>query len=173
MSILIPLSKNHLHFRDKWENEFNYIGVEVLFDEGNDTIGSKRQRMLEKARGRYVVFIDADDEISEHYLTHIIPAIQMNPDVIGFRGWMTTNGKKHQDFWISKTLPYVSTDEYHFRHSNHLAPVKRTIALEIGYKDMRFAEDYDYAVRLKASGLIKTEVFIDQALYHYQYQKKK
>lgn len=149
------------------------IGIEVLFDDGNDSIGSKRQRMIEQAKGQYVVFIDADDEVSEHYLEEITTAIKQKPDAIGFKGWMTTNGVKRQDFWISKTLPYVSTKEYHFRHTNHLCPVKRSIALAIGYKDMSFGEDYRYAVELKASGLIRTEVFIDSYLYHYKYITKK
>lgn len=145
----------------------------MLFDDGPENIGQKRQQMLLKATGDYVAFIDADDEIAENYLDEVIRAIRSGPDAIGFRGHMTTNGRKRQDFWISKTLPYISTDQYHFRHTNHLCPIKRNLALLIGYKPISFGEDYDYAVRLKESGLIKTEVFIDQDLYYYKYVNQK
>jgi hypothetical protein len=48
-----------------------------------------------------------------------------------------------------------------------------SIAREIGYKNISMGEDYDYALRLAESGLVKDKTFIDQFLYYYQYRSNK
>jgi len=154
--------------------------VEIItdVDDRETSIGSKRQRMIERASGEYVVFIDSDDEISDDYLLVILNAIKSNPDVISFNGWMTTNGRNRENFKIMKDLPYITikdangNSEY-LRFCNHLCPIKKSIALKIGYRDMKFAEDFDYAKRLKESGLIQKEVYINNDLYHYKFIKDK
>lgn len=143
--------------------------VEIISDNGNGTIGAKRQRLLEKAQGEYVVFVDDDDWISKDYVSSILFALESQPDVVGFMGWITTNGRQKTNFKISKDCGYHKTVRGYERFNNHLSPVKRTIALQIGYKDISWQEDYDYAVRLVNSGLIKTERFISKALYFYRY----
>lgn len=153
--------------------------VEILTnDETEITVGRKRQLLLEKAKGEYVAFIDDDDEVSDMYLSEIIVAIRKEPDVIGFDGFMTTNGKEQRTYFkISKDLPYKGIVEngrtVYLRHNNHLSPIKREIALKIGYRDIRHGEDYDYAMRLKQSGLVKTEIYIERNMYHYKYIHEK
>lgn len=147
--------------------------VEVLIDGKTGTIGAKRQRLLENAQGEYVAFIDDDDMVSSDYLSSILFALESKPDVVGFMGWITTNGRNKTNFKISKDCGYTKTGKGYERFNNHLSPVKREIALQIGYKDISFGEDYDYALRLTNSGLIKTERFIAKALYYYQYVTQK
>ena len=101
-------------------------------------------------------------------------AIKQKPDVISFNDYMTTKGTNRENFKIMKDLPYMTISDAHgrkeyLRYNNHLSPVKREIALKIGYKNMKFAEDFDYAKRLKESGLVKTEYYINKDLYHYKY----
>lgn len=147
--------------------------VQIISDDQPGTIGAKRQRLIESAKGDYVVFIDDDDLVTTDYVRVILNAIESRPDVIGFYGWITTNGKHQKQFKISKDCEYVDTPRRYDRFNNHLSPVKRSIALQIGYKDISWQEDYDYAVRLKESGLVKTEVFIPKSLYFYRYVTKK
>lgn len=147
--------------------------IEILTDNENGTVGAKRQRLLEKATSEYVVFIDDDDRVSSDYLRSILFALESSPDVVGFMGFITTNGRYKTNFKISKDCGYETTARGYERFNNHLSPIKRSIALQIGYKDMSFQEDYDYAVRLVNSGLVKTERFISKHLYFYQYVTKK
>lgn len=153
----------------------HFVVIMPDIDNKEVSIGAKRQRLLEKATGDYICFIDDDDEVSSDYIQSIVSALlAKRPDVIGFEGYMTTNGQNREDFKISKDLGYeVRKDEagkiVYYRFNNHLCPIKRDIALQIGYKDQPFAEDYDYALRLKSSGLIETEVYIPRQLYHYKY----
>lgn len=147
--------------------------VEILADNGKGTIGAKRQRLLEQAQGEYVVFIDDDDKVSSDYLRSILYAIESGPDAVGFMGMITTDGRRKTEFRISKDCEYKTTSKGYERFNNHLSPVKREIALQIGYKDISWEEDYDYAVRLHESGLIKTERFIAKHLYFYNYITRK
>lgn len=188
LSILIPSTEDrnkmvfllleHLHNQIEKENVVADVEIITDIDNGEISVGAKRQRLIEKARGEYLIFIDSDDWVSDDYLKLIISAIGNNPDVVGFNGYMTHNGINREGFQISKDLSYITIKDakgnnFYSRHTNHLCPIKREIALKIGYRDMKFQEDYDYAVRLKKSGLLKTEHFIDSELYHYKYVKNK
>lgn len=91
---------------------------------------------------------------------------------------MTTNGGQEAKFKISKDLPYTTIRDnqgkiVYLRHTNHLCPIKKSIAVKIPYDNIYFKEDYNYSIALKNSNLINTEVFIPIELYHYQYNSKK
>lgn len=147
------------------------VEIEVLADNGEGSVGVKRQRMIEAAQGDYVCFIDDDDQIAPIYVSSILTALSSAPDVVGFCGIITTNGRGARRFKISKDCNYEEKRGVYYRYNNHLCPVKRSIALQVGYKDMSHEEDYDYATRLQP--FIKTEVFIDQNLYFYKYLTNK
>jgi len=151
-------------------------GIEILDlpNRGEKSIGHYRQTLLENSKGEYVVFIDADDRISIEYMALVMNAINTGCDVVGLSGTMTTNGRKQETWEISKDLPYdqvsVGKNLFHYRrYSNHLAPIKREIALGIGYAPIKHGEDYDYAKRLHESGLCKTETKIENRIYHYDF----
>lgn len=188
LSILIPtLPERHnllfallreIHTQaEKWSIDND---IEIIIDstDSSMSIGNKRQQLLEKARGEYIIYLDDDDEILNDLLWEVISAIKNTyPDVIGYNGYMTTNGMNRENFKIMKDLPYITImdsegHKEYLRHNNHLSPIKREIALKIGYRDMHFQEDFDYSVRLKNSGLVKSEHYINLDLYHYKYKTK-
>jgi glycosyltransferase involved in cell wall biosynthesis len=187
LSILIPSTfdrdKMTSLLVDNLKNQVSDLGVqdqvEILTDYDNKevSIGTKRQRMLTASTGTYVVYIDSDDQVSCEYVGLIVNAIASNPDCVGITGSMTTNGLNRSTWEISKDLPYDQIKKqkgiFHYRRfTNHLSPVKREIAIKIGFNDKTFGEDYDYALRLKNSKLLKTEVKIDKSIYHYDYWQK-
>lgn len=167
---MFNLLKHHL------QTQINEFGrqkdVEIRFECDNKeiSVGKKRQNLLEKADGDYVVFIDSDDMVPYFYVERILESIKTNPDCIGFRidcngtPGKTASASNKWDDWADNQggFDYVRT-------IYHKTPVKREIALQIGFKDMRFAEDYDYSKRLKESGLLKNEHFIDEIMYEYRY----
>ncbi len=154
--------------------------VEVLcsVDNGELSIGKKRQTLLERATGEYVCFIDDDDLISSNYISLILNAIETKPDVVGMHLIMKTDGKLSGKTYHS--LKYNSWyDEpgespswrFYYRNPNHLNPVKRKLALEVGYPDISLGEDRDYSMRLLP--LLKTESYIDQSIYTYEVRSYK
>ena len=188
LSVLIPSTYNRQSMLDELLDHLKYQiedcsaeeSVEIMtdIDGGELSVGKKRQRLIEAANGLYVVHIDSDDLVPNDYLERILLALESEPDVIGFDGYMTHDGVNRENFKISKDLPYITIKDatgsnQYARFNNHLSPIKKSIALQIGFKDLKFAEDYDYALRLKESGLIKKEVYINHDMYHYRYQKNK
>lgn len=142
--------------------------VEMLAncDNGEKSIGQKRNELLQAAKGDYVVFVDDDDMVSPFYVQNILKGLEKNPDCCGIEGIITMRNigpKKfihslHYDEWFEK-------DEIYYRCPNHLNPMKREIALEAGFPEKSWQEDQDFSYRLK--GKLKTEVFISGPIYFY------
>lgn len=177
LSILIPTlaSRSALFnrllaiFRDQIGDRTD-IQILHACDRGEVSVGRKRQSLLEAARGEYIVFFDDDDMPAPNYIAAIMKALESKPDCVGFKGWLKYNRKSYE-WYISNSLPYVdaviNNKRAYLRHTNHLAPVRREIALQVGFQDLKREEDHRYAVGLRESGLLKTEVFINDHLYNY------
>lgn len=151
-----------------------YIGqVEVLFDNSMQyNIGVKRNKLLSRAMGEYVVFIDDDDCITRDYVHKILVACDSGADAIGISGTMTTNGTKEKQWHISRNyLNWFERNGIYFRTPNHISPVKRALALKAGFPELKHGEDYEYSMRLIP--LIKTECVVPGNIYWYNYKSNK
>lgn len=176
LDILIPtLAERFVMFNGLRTHIESQIGdrlVKVIADHTprGTSIGKKRQNMLFASKADYVVFVDDDDMVTPDYVPLIYDAIQQEPDVVGLRGYMTTNKQNPENWIISIKYPEWASDKdgYRYvRYPNHLAPIKLEHALMAGFSDMGHGEDYDYSMRLKQQGNLKKEVFIDAEIYHY------
>jgi glycosyltransferase involved in cell wall biosynthesis len=150
--------------------------VEILIkvDGGEMPTGTKRNALVRQALGKYVCHCDDDDAVFPGYIREILRAAETDCDCMAIKGIMTTDGKKVEKWEIAKDHPYkaIKDDQganLYLRHTNHLSPTKRTIAMQIPFPDETFGEDYAYSVALKNSGLLKTETVIDPPIYHYKY----
>jgi glycosyltransferase involved in cell wall biosynthesis len=131
------------------------------------------------ASGKYVAFIDDDDEISPRYLPEVLMAIkESEPDVIGMIGilrwqrtrWRLTDHRFYHsiqyDRWFESKD--IKNREY-FRPPNHLNPMRRDIATQFRFKEVNFGEDRDWSERIQKSGLLTKEVMIGVPIYYYNY----
>ena len=144
--------------------------VEILtdIDRGEKIIGQKRNDLLDKAKGTYIVFIDDDDWIYSYYINVILQALKSNPDVLGINGVMTTDGARQKKWFISMEYStWGENAEGYYRFPNHITPVKRKYALKAKFPLINNGEDYPYSMELKK--YLKTEVKIEQPLYLYRY----
>jgi len=162
-------------------NQENKHRIQILVnnDQGQKFIGRKRNELLAKAKGRYVAFIDDDDLVSVDYIEKILKATEQNPDVIGMHLLMTTDG--HNECRTFHSLKYHTwydeEDETrpgrrkYFRCPNHLNPVKRELALRTNFPQISHGEDKDYSLRLL--NLLKTEEYIEEPIYYYEFRTNK
>lgn len=146
--------------------------VEVLIeiDDGQITIGVKRNLLLSKAKGDYIAFVDDDDKVSEDYISKILKAIETKPDCCSLEGILIRPGRKYEFYHSIKYDKWFEKEGRYYRHPNHLNAVKRELALQIGFPEMDVGEDFEYSTRLKP--LLKTEASIKGILYYYVKDKK-
>jgi len=147
-------------------------GVEVLIEIDNKdiTTGQKRNRLLFRAKGDYVVFIDDDDHIMDSYLSDILTALESRPDCVGMEGEYSVDGGTRIPWKLSKNYYDHDFEGVLYRRTNHISPVKRELALMAQFPDKSNAEDKAYSEKLIK--LLKTEVFIPKKLYHYDYSTR-
>ena len=170
---------NHLSLQmsDKVKKEignFRYVfneEVEIIAhcDNGQISIGEKRNTLLAEAKGDYIVFIDDDDMVPDYYIDEILKGVETGCDSMAINGIMTTNGEDKREWLIYQGSEYNDQGGVYHRFPNHITPVKRGLALAASFPLLNNGEDYQYAVRLKDLGLLKTEYIIRKPMYHYQY----
>jgi glycosyltransferase involved in cell wall biosynthesis len=146
-------------------------GVEILsqVDNGEMAIGAKRNRLLHRVKGDYICFVDDDDEVPDNYISLILNAIADGyPDVCGLKGLLIRSHQRQARTFIHsiKYDHWFEEDGIYYRCPNHLNPVKRKLALQVGFPEKDFGEDQDYSMKLFP--LLQTEYMIDETLYYYR-----
>lgn len=147
--------------------------VEVLFDHSMDyNIGVKRNLLLDRALGDYIVFVDDDDMVSDDYTRKILQAMEGNPDCIGISGTITTNGKNERQWHISKEYgSWYEKNKVYYRTPNHISPVKREIAIKVRFPEISFGEDAVYSKNILP--YLHTENIVKGNIYEYKYNNRK
>jgi hypothetical protein len=171
-----------LHARKKYLERLSNIlkpqktnEVEILcsIDNGESSIGSKRQKLINSAVGEYVAFIDDDDLVSDDYVKLILEGIKDKPDVIGIHLIMNTDGKLSgktyhslkYDHWFDKDGDDPSW-RYYYRNPNHLNPIRRELAVKSKYPNISNGEDRVFSMNVLP--FLKTEYYIDTPIYFYE-----
>lgn len=149
--------------------------IEVLLnlDNGESSIGKKRNELLDESSGKYVCFIDDDDLVSADYVASILKAARLEPDAIGFRLKRMVDKSYDADAMHSTRFEKWETAnrnkrKVYLRTPNHLNPVRREIAMRHLFIEANHGEDANYSQRIKPE--IRSEVFIDRQLYTYEYR---
>lgn len=152
------------------------VEILVFEDNGERTIGEKRNQLLEWATGEYVCFFDDDDIPSSNYISNIMEGISKGVDCCSLRGIITFDGERPELFEHSiKYNEYKTTSNpiMYERYPNHLNAIKASIATQFKFPEINHGEDTAWATQIHNSGLIKTEHYIDEVIYHYKYVTNK
>lgn len=157
------------------ENQANKLSnknlIEILTEIDNEvlSIGTKRNLLIQRARGEYLVFIDDDDNVCQDYLSNIFQALSSSPDCdcIGYKAkilhhnkWYTVNYslKNKEKIWNHSTLN-VYTSIF------HINPIKASIVKKYKFSDKFWEEDVDFMKNILHE--LKKEIFIDHVMYFY------
>lgn len=180
LSICVLGVLNRLQFLNKFlstlykqTSTFNDVEVLFLLDNKKSTIGTKRQQLLNQAKGEFIVFIDDDDVISDNYVAKIRETCidNLETDIITYLVSVSINNGPYKlcKYSLYNAKDY-NTNTTYYRIPNHICVVKTDIAKSIGYKDISFGEDSDYAKRLLPK--LKRECSINEVLYMYNYNQQ-
>lgn len=142
------------------------VELVVEIDNREITIGAKRQKLLERAKGDYVCHVDEDDIIPPYYVSEILKVIESEPDCVAINGIVTVGGKNPVPFYHSiKYDSWFSKEGIFYRCPNHINPVKRELALIAGFEDFKSGTDHGFSMRLRP--LLKMETIIENCFYYY------
>lgn len=145
--------------------------VQLLYlgDNRSMSVGSKRNAALAMASGRYVCFVDDDDEVSGMYVSKLLEAIESGPEVIAFKVQKYRNGvkDKEQRFSTKTHRVYLAPDQTHYlMPPNHLCAWRRDIIKE-EFPNKSLREDHVWAETMMKH--YQNVFYIDEILYHYYY----
>lgn len=181
LSILIPTIKgrekqfNALEEFLQWQinqaSVWNEVEIKSLCDNKEMSIGAKRNELLKMASGDYCIMIDDDDTVDFRFIELVLLALEKKPDCIGYKELCIYEGKRIESSIFSKKYKDWQENFDGFNHVRtpfYKAPIKTELCRNVGFKDLRYAEDHDFAKRIYP--LLKTEEYIDEFMYIYRYK---
>lgn len=177
-SILIPTMKSRetlfLKVLAEVQRQISQIKtakIEVLYesDNGELTLGAKRNVLISRASGKYCCFVDDDDVISPNFLKTFLPMLNSDYDCASFVGAYYYKGKFIKLFYHSLDVKeWYETEDRFWRSPSPLNMIKTDICRAVPYADIRNTEDHEFSKRLVESGLLKKEYKIPFIpIYHY------
>src|SRR5207244_400394 len=120
--------------------------VEILHerDRGEAPLGRKRNLLIERSTGEFIVFVDDDDDVHERYVELILAALDAEPDLdsLGIRGEVTFRGRRSEPFVMSNRYrDYRWNGDFYERPPHHINPVRRDIARRYPFEEVDRHED--------------------------------
>jgi glycosyltransferase involved in cell wall biosynthesis len=139
----------------------------VLRDNRSLTIGAKRNKLVQIARGEYVAFVDDDDAVAPDYVDALCIALLCDrPDLLCFTAVVRGHGPekpcRFDPSFRDENLPH----EYR-RRPNHLMVWRRTLTASVPWPDVSHREDALWAEAV--ARVPARAVTLDRALYTYQF----
>jgi len=177
-SVLIPtipgrefsLRKLLGSIREKVSRIAPHLRVEycVRFDNREMSIGMKRQELLQNAKGKYMSFVDDDDDITDAYIEDLVETIRGQYPVMRLRGQISQYTFTHS--LENRLISPMASGEVFLRPPNHLNPMMTDVAKLIHFRDSVRGEDLDWTIRLARTGFLTMEYKSSQDRIHYLYE---
>ena len=142
----------------------------IAFDNREMSIGMKRQRLLDDAKGKYLSFIDDDDDITDAYVEDLWVCVQGEYDVMRIWGQMSQYKFVHSTaVKITDKMATQGENAVFQRPPNHLNPMLAVLAKMVPFKNAVYGEDLDWTVSLYRTGFLTREYQSDPSRIHYIY----
>lgn len=150
------------------------VEVVCLLDNRKSNLSEKRNQAIEKAKGRFISFVDDDDKIEPDYVDEVLQSIRENPkaDCVVFD--VLVHGYTPEPKLCSYGIEYQhgENEKAYLRKPNHVMAYRTDISRKYKYrKDLSaISEDTEWAER--ASKDIMNQARVNKVLYHYFYNPK-
>lgn len=148
-------------------------GVRVLCYRDNleRTMAEKRQILIDTSKADYISAMDDDDLYPSNHIERCYEAMQSEPDYVGFRHDFYHDGVLQRPVIHSLSAGYWHDEpDCFYRTITHKNPIRRELAIQVPYPTSAAnvnGEDDDWSIALWNSGIVKTEVFIDENMMTY------
>jgi len=176
LSILTPSIITRSHYLEQLRSSLQHqvdarkgeVEWLISVDDQELSTGEKRNVLVAKANGTYVVHVDDDDSISHRYVDRMLEGCRSNKDAITYlmdmyeSEFYTCTAKfglhKEEQIGTIKHQPIL-----------HTCPVLKQIAQRVKFPDQNRKEDIEWSKQVQP--LIKTVHHIDEVLYTYWFRK--
>lgn len=155
------------------------VEVLVSIDSGHKSTGLKRNQLVARATGDYIVHVDDDDLVSERYIAAILEAIDAHaPDAVAIRGERTDLDGVEKSVLFDYKLDGggasgVVEHEILWHNPGHLCPMRSAIARAVSFPNK---EPEDLVWLRWVQPLIRTVAHAghdNEILYFYLWSSKK
>ncbi len=145
------------------------VEILSLMDNKFSTVGAKRNAMTGFAQGRFIAFVDDDDDVSDDYVDTLLKAIRADSsvDVITFDAWVTMNGAQGQVCKYGCGFEDANGSDVYYRRPNHVCCFRTQVARQVPWQDISWGEDYAWAKEMQPH--LHREARIERILYFYRY----
>lgn len=151
--------------------------IEIVVDDskrfldGGLSIGKKREALVQRAQGKYLCFLDSDEEIAGNYLQVLVKLAETRADVLTFKSFANLD-----DYWcvVDMSLQYkeneeTSHDKICKRPPWHICPVKSHLAKVHKFEDVNYSEDFEWMGRVLKG--CSSEAKSDAVIHMYKHRK--
>lgn len=142
------------------------LQINELRDNRQMSVGMKRRLLLEQSKGKYSVFIDDDDDVTDAYFEDFLACFIASDDVMRIRGRMSGYTFAHS---IEYPLNGIMYTDMFVRPPNHLNPMLTEFARLSTFEDASRGEDLKWTIDLAKTGILKHETRSDPSRIHYNY----
>lgn len=142
------------------------------FLDGGLSIGKKREKLVKRATGKYLCFLDDDEDIAPNYVETLVRLCQKHYDIITFRSFI-----KNDFYWglVDMSLKNPTNEEATpekiiKRPPWHICPVLSKYAKMYDFEDINYGEDWKWFEKVLKH--CQSEAHTDQILHSYQHSSK-
>lgn len=158
------ISELHRQISKNYAEEIVEIIVDT--DNMNKSVGKKRNDLIEKSKGEFICFIDDDDFVSENYLSTILYHLNSGIDILLIGIKHIKNDVNQIKILPSLYIDNLNTGEAVFKTNHfHLCPHKKSIARNVLFECVNFAEDMLYSQKMVKH--INNSYLISEPIYIY------
>lgn len=151
------------------------VEVFCFLDNRKSNLSEKRNLVIAGAKGKYISFVDDDDQVEPDYVDSILKEIRNDPEADCIVFDVMVHGYNPQPKLCKYGVEYIhwEAEDAYYRKPNHIMAFRTEISRRHKYKKelSAIAEDTEWADR--ASKDIVKQKRIEKVLYHYLYDASK
>lgn len=147
------------------------VEVKCLLDNKKMTLSEKRNQAIDAALGKFIAFVDDDDDVADDYIDSLLDEIRKDKEVdcVVFDVLVHGYTEKPKLCKYGVELEHGEDEKAYYRKPNHVMAYNVKLAKKYLYTNV-VDEDDEWSRR--ASKGIKKQSRIGKTLYHYLYNPK-